>query len=198
MNHLESHENIKMKGGNSNPDNVGRESDMDSGRFEKYIEDYGRDIYSFCMYMTRSKDDADDLYQQTFLVAFEKDEIEEGRNPKSYLITIAANIWNNTKRKRLWRAKSANVVYLEDENLEQLPDGNQSVEDSVIHNEEEDKLRMLVDRLPEKMKVVIVMFYMEDMSIEEIALALGIPAGTVKSRMNKARKILKEGMEDGR
>lgn len=171
---------------------------MDSVKFEKYIEDYGRDVYSFCMYMTRDKDDADDLYQQTFLVAFEKNEIEEGWNPKSYLITIAANLWNNTKRKRLRRAANSNMVYLEDDSIEQLPDTGESVEDSVIHKEEEEKLRKLVDKLPEKMRIVIVMFYMEEMSIEDIALALGIPEGTVKSRMNKARKILKEGMSNGR
>jgi RNA polymerase sigma factor, sigma-70 family len=171
---------------------------MDSGRFEKYIEDYGRDIYSFCMYMTGARDDADDLYQQTFLVAFEKDEIEEGRNPKSYLISIAANIWKNTKRKRLWRAKSANVVYLEDEEFEQLSDNSQSVEDKVIRSDEEKKLLKLVDGLPEKMRVVIVMYYMEEMSVDDIAAALGIPAGTVKSRMNKARNILKEKMDYGK
>ena len=171
---------------------------MDSGRFEKYIEDYGRDVYSFCLYLTKARDDADDLYQQTFLVAFEKNEIEEGRNPKSYLISIAANIWNNTKRKRLWRAKSVNVVDIEDENLEQVSDGKESVEDKVVRSAEEEKLRQLVDKLPEKMRIVIVMYYMEEMSVEDIARALGIPAGTVKSRMNKARNILKEGMSSGR
>ena len=171
---------------------------MGSEMFEKYIEDYGRDIYSFCMYMTKDKDDADDLYQQTFLVAFEKNEIEEGRNPKSYLITIAANIWNNSRRKKLWRAKKANVVSIEEEDLEQLSDTDMSVEDKIIKNDEEEKLRMLVDALPEKMRVVIVMYYMEEMPIEDIASALKIPAGTVKSRMNKARKMLKEGMNHGR
>ena len=48
------------------------------------------------------------------------------------------------------------------------------------------------------MRVVIVMYYMEEMSVDDIAAALGIPAGTVKSRMNKARNILKEKMDYGK
>ena len=61
---------------------------MDPVALEKYINEYGREVYSFCMYLTRNKEDADDLYQQTFLVAYEKNSIDENKNPKSYLITI--------------------------------------------------------------------------------------------------------------
>ena len=167
---------------------------MDSVIFEKYIELYGRDVYSFCLYMTRNKEDAEDLYQQTFLVAFEKNEINEGGNPKSYFITIASNIWNNVKRKRARRELNAGTAYLDDEEVELLADTGDSVEDEVISKDEKDKLRRLVSALPDKYRSVILMYYMEEMSVYDIASALRIPAGTVKSRMNKARKILKEKM----
>ena len=167
---------------------------MDSERFEKYIERYGRDLYSFCLYMTRNKEDAEDLYQQAFLVAYEKNEIEEDGNPKSYLITIASNIWNNVKRKRARRENNIGTAYLDDEEVELLADAGRSVEDEVISRDEKDKLRRLVAALPDKYRAVILMYYMEEMSIDDIASALRIPAGTVKSRMNKARKILKEKM----
>ena len=64
----------------------------------------------------------------------------------------------------------------------------------MISRDEKDKLRRLVAALPDKYRAVILMYYMEEMSIDDIASALRIPAGTVKSRMNKARKILKEKM----
>ena len=67
--------------------------------------------------MTRNKESAEDLYQQTFLVAWEKGELDENRNPKSYLISIAVNLWNNQKRKYLWRKKKANIIYFQDEDL---------------------------------------------------------------------------------
>ena len=161
---------------------------------ERYIQEYGKAVYSYCMYITKNKYDADDLYQQTFLIAFQKNEIDAENNPKSYLITIAANVWRNVIRKKTWRKEKADIIPTIDEELNNTPDDGKSPEDEVIQNEEELLIRKLVLSLPDKFREVILMYYMEDMSINEIAAALKIPAGTVKSRMNKAKKMLKEKM----
>ncbi|HBZ04010.1 MAG TPA: RNA polymerase subunit sigma-24 [Lachnospiraceae bacterium] len=167
---------------------------MESVSIEKYIEEYGKDIYSFCMYLTKNRFDADDLYQQTFLVAYEKGSIDSDKNPKSYLITIAVNIWNNQIRKTMWRRKKADIIQYDEDALERIEDKDGSIEEELIDKEEKNRIRKIVDTLPDKMRIVILMFYMEDMSIEDIAAALKIPAGTVKSRLFKAKKILKEKM----
>ena len=171
---------------------------MNKADAENLIKEYGKSLYSFCLYCTRSKEAADELYQETFLVALEKDEVAMEQNPKSYLITIAANLWRNRMRKMAWRKRIAEVTYPGEEELGQIADGGGSVEDEVIRRQEEERVRACVLTLPEKHRIVILMYYMEEMSIEDIALALGIPEGTVKSRMNKARKILKEGMNSER
>ena len=167
---------------------------MESNSMERYIQEYGKSVYSYCMYITKNKYDADDLYQQTFLIAFQKNEIDAENNPKSYLITIAANVWKNVIRKKTWRKEKADIIPTIDEELNNTPDDGKSPEDEVIQNEEELLIRKLVLSLPDKFREVILMYYMEDMSINEIAAALKIPAGTVKSRMNKAKKMLKEKM----
>ena len=167
---------------------------MESVSIEKYIEEYGKDVYSFCMYLTKNRFDADDLYQQTFLVAYEKGSIDSDKNPKSYLITIAVNIWNNQIRKTMWRRKKADIIQYDEDALERIEDKDRSIEEELIYKEEKNRIRKIVDTLPDKMRIVILMFYMEDMSIEDIAAALKIPAGTVKSRLFKAKKILKEKM----
>ncbi|MBP3233552.1 MAG: RNA polymerase sigma factor [Eubacterium sp.] len=167
---------------------------MESVSIEKYIEEYGKDIYSFCMYLTKNRFDADDLYQQTFLVAYEKGSIDSDKNPKSYLITIAVNIWNNQIRKTMWRRKKADIIQYDEDALERIEDKDGSIEEELIDKEEKNRIRKIVDTLPDNMRIVILMFYMEDMSIEDIAAALKIPAGTVKSRLFKAKKILKEKM----
>ncbi|SNU09920.1 RNA polymerase sigma-70 factor, ECF subfamily [Lachnospiraceae bacterium] len=167
---------------------------MESVSIEKYIEEYGKDVYSFCMYLTKNRFDADDLYQQTFLVAYEKGSIDSDKNPKSYLITIAVNIWNNQIRKTMWRRKKADIIQYDEDALERIEDKDGSIEEELIDKEEKNRIRKIVDTLPDKMRIVILMFYMEDMSIEDIAAALKIPAGTVKSRLFKAKKILKEKM----
>ncbi len=167
---------------------------MNSEKLEEYINEYGKDVYSFCVYLTGNRQDADDLYQQTFLVAFEKNEIDETLKPVSYLLSIAANLRNNQKRKSLWRKKKANIIYFQEENLEQIAEDAETVEEELIRREESENIRNEVDGLPDKMKVVVLMFYMQQLTIDEIAKALDIPAGTVKSRLHQAKARLKERM----
>ncbi len=167
---------------------------MNSEKLEEYINEYGKDVYSFCVYLTGNRQDADDLYQQTFLVAFEKNEIDETLKPVSYLLSIAANLRNNQKRKSLWRKKKANIIYFQEENLEQIAEDAETIEEELIRREESENIRNEVDGLPDKMKVVVLMFYMQQLTIDEIAKALDIPAGTVKSRLHQAKARLKERM----
>lgn len=164
---------------------------------ENCVKEYGKSLYSFCLYITCNKENADDLYQQTFLVAVEKKELEKNRNPKAYLIAIAMNLWKNRLRKAARRKRLAEMLSLEDEKLNQIPDGWTSVEREVEKKQEAERLRKCVLELPEKYKMVILLCYMEEMSMEEIARALRIPEGTVKSRLNKAKELLKERLRDG-
>ncbi len=159
---------------------------------EKYIKEYGKAVYSFCLYATHKKEDADDLYQQTFLTAFEKGDIDEEKNPKSYLITIAANIKNNYVRKYLWRKRIVDTDVAFDEGILTIASDELPVDEKVVRDDETAQIRRLVRKLPDKYRDVVLMFYMEDMNETEISKVLSIPKGTVKSRLNKARKLLKE------
>ena len=165
---------------------------------EFYVKEYGKNLYSFCLYCTRSREAADDLYQETFLVALEKDEITREENPKSYLITVAMNLWRNRLRKTAWRKKIVDVSFLGEEELSQIADERTSVEDEVERKQEGERVRKSVLSLPDKHRAVILTYYMEDMSMDEIAAALKIPVGTVKSRMNKAKTMLKERLQNGK
>ena len=171
---------------------------MDKVKLGKLITEYGKKLYSFCLYTTKDREMADDLYQQTFLTVMEKDDVRMDENPKAYLIAIALNIWKNRVRKILWRKKIADVTFVEEEELFQVAVGGLSVEEEVVKRQEEANVRREVLNLPEKQRVVILMFYMENMSIEEIASTLKIPAGTVKSRMSSAKSVLKERLNHGK
>ena len=165
---------------------------MERVMMEEIINKYGKDIYSFCVYLTGNKHEADDLYQQIFLIAIEKNDIQIDNNPKSYLLAIAVNVWNNKKRKFLWRRNKAEIVHYEKDTMEQVAGESNTTEDEFIKREELIKVRKLVNELPDKMKIVILMYYMEDMSIDEISKTLDIPVGTVKSRLHQSKKKLKE------
>lgn len=170
---------------------------MDHLKLENLIARYGKDIYSFCVYLTKDKQEADDLYQDVFVTVMVKDDIDESENPKAYILTIATNIWNNRIRKFLWRSKKVDFYASTDsEDAKEIADESPSVEDAVIKELENKKVREAVYSLPDKFKIIVLMFYMQELSVEEIGKVLGVPAGTVKSRLFKARTLLKERMEN--
>ena len=160
---------------------------------ERMIREYGKDIYSFCIYLTGSRDLADDLYQQTFLTAIEKGDIDPDNNPRSYFLGIAVNLRNNQRRKLLFRR---NREYLESDDvydvISNISDGNENMGDELERKERNKEIRKGVALLPEKLRQVVIMYYTEDLPVAEIASILNISEGTVKSRLSNARKKLKE------
>lgn len=169
---------------------------MEKLQLEQYVNQYGKDIFSFCMMVTGNRQEAEDLYQDTYLKAMELDNINQDRNPKSYLLSIAMNLWKNRKRKYAWRNRIVNICsVLEEDKLEQVPDEAISLDAQVIRKQEEALIKEMVRKLPDKMQIVILLYYMEEQTVEEIAHILKIPQGTVKSRLFQARKRLEKEME---
>lgn len=171
---------------------------MTKQELEMCIEKYGRDIYSFCRYLTNDPAEADDLYQDTFLKAVEyREKIEYGNNPKSYLLSVALRIWKNRKRKYAWRKRIARMQSAAEERDADMDESAEpSPEERVTGRERDETIRRAVNRLPEKLKTVTLLFYMEDLSTAQIAEAVKIPVGTVLSRLYQARKLLKRELED--
>ena len=171
---------------------------MTKQELEMCIDDYGKDIYSFCKHLTNKTLEADDLYQDTFLMAVElKEKIEYGNNPKSYLLSVTLRLWKNKKRKFAWRKRIADVQSLTDERDADIYESAEpSLEERIAIKEKEEAIRMAVNRLPEKLKIVVLLFYMEDLRAAQIAETMKIPIGTVLSRLHQARKILKKELED--
>ena len=81
---------------------------MTKEKLEEIIESYGKGIYSFCLKLAGGSDPADDLYQDTWLYAVKTMEnLDEGKNVRSYLISVAIHLWKNKKRKYAWRKRIA-------------------------------------------------------------------------------------------
>lgn len=172
---------------------------MTADEMEQLIILYGKSIYSFCCHLTGSRQTADDLYQDTLLKAVELchklnsgGNAEELKSSRNYLIGIAVRLWKNQSRKNDSQRLD---ISLDDESNGSAAtlSSMQDVEAEVENRELILKLRQSVNMLPEKLRVVIYMYYTVGMDIKEIAEELRIPQGTVKSRMHKARiKIMYE------
>ncbi len=171
---------------------------MTNKELEHCIQEYGKDIYSFCRHLTAMTQEADDLYQDTFVKAMELGAgIETDGNPKSYLLSIALRIWKNKRRKFAWRNRIWQEQAIGGEYRAAAEyDEQGSPEEMMLQKEELDTVNAAVAKLPARHRVAVLLYYMEEMSVSEIAAITKIPAGTVKSRLHTARKILKKELED--
>lgn len=169
---------------------------MNVSDVEELIDLYGDIIYGFCRRLAVNKSDTDDLYQQTFLRAVEiQENIDIDNNPKGFLISLAVSIWKNTIRKNARRHRIAPTVSIEGNDLWDISINSISTEDIAISNELIGQVNIIVSNLSDKFRIPIIMYYNGDMSISEIATTLKLPQGTIKSRLYKARLIIKKELE---
>lgn len=173
---------------------------MDITDLSDLVKLHGKAIYGFCHKLTQNEADTNDLYQDTFLKAMEMcHKIDKDNNPKGFLISIAIGVWKNKRRKYAWRQRIAPTEELsEDVNNDYIFKDELTPENIVISNELYAMIQTAADTLNNKLKIPLYMYYTAGMSNEEIASALKIPLGTVKSRLHKARKALKNVLEDSK
>ena len=155
-------------------------------------------MYNFAYRLTYDEDDAKDLVQETYLKAFRFiNSFEEGTNAKAWLFRILKNSFINDYRKK---SKEPNKVDYndvetyynsEDANAEITPDLRVEALQDMIGDEVTNALNSLaVD-----FRTVIILCDLEGFTYEEMAKILDIPIGTVRSRLHRARNLLKEKLK---
>lgn len=164
---------------------------------EQVIALYGKEIYSFCLYLTGNRMTADELYQDMFLKAAENiGRLKADGNLKSYFLSVALRIWRNQRRKSAWRNRIAPMQELFEDTQENGADMQEDVLEDYLRQERMQIVRKAVSGLKEKYKIPVLLYYMEQMSVAEVAAVMGIPQGTVKSRLSIARKCLESELEE--
>lgn len=163
--------------------------------FEKVLELYGKTVYRLAYARTGSVHDAEDILQEVFL-RYAKSEMtfNDENHRKAWLLKVASNCskslvtssWN--KRRTDADIESGAVSG----GFEPIGDASADVE----KNSRNRIIRSSVTNLPEKYRAVIHLFYYEGMSIEEISNIEEISISSVKTRLHRARKILKERLEE--
>ena len=157
-------------------------------------------LYGFAMSLTRNPTDAEDLVQEACLRAI-KGLAQNGikSNPKVWLFTILRNVWINEWRRR---ANGPEFIFLERSRTDGGPlqdwlsDERERPEDCLDRNMASGKLRSALSGLPAAFREVVVLRYFEGFSYREIATILGCPAGTVMSRLNRARAELRSMLDE--
>ena len=172
---------------------------MTMTELEQCIDLYGKDIFSFCRYATGSVQEGEELYQDTFLTAVELiEKLDMTQNPKSFLLSIAIRLWKNKRRKYAWRQRIAGMESLEEkEEYQNIPSNIDSTlpENNLLQREQKQIVYRCIGRLSQKYQILLYLYYASEFSVNEIAVCLKLSVGTVKSRLHKARKLLKEQLE---
>lgn len=174
---------------------------MNNNEFEQFIQESGKDLLRFCRMTAGDDEDGNELYQDMMLKLMEKmKKLDAAQNLKSYAVSVSVFLWRNKKKKYSIRSRIAKIGSLEEyaENGVQLgiSDYQESPEHMLIQRSETEMVRMLVSQLPEKYRMPLYLNYSANMKLEEIADYLQIPVNTVKTRIRKAKSLLKNQLED--
>lgn len=165
---------------------------MEARELEKCVDDFGTEIYRFCIKLCLNKADAEDLYQQTFLRALESDRnLDWEQNPKALFFAMAHNLWKSERRKAARRNALAPCSNLEEENEDALPSA-EDIEGNFAQKELKIQTNQIIESLPEKIRIPLALYYLFDLPVEQIAQTIKKPPGTVKSRLFKGRNLIKK------
>lgn len=146
------------------------------------IEQHLDAVFAYAFRLTSRSDWAEDLAQQAFLSAFQnQNQLRDPSKIRQWLMSIARNAYFNERRQRL----PVPASQLEVELLEiGQPDERGWFGD-------EEQVQKALQQLSDEHRVVVLMFYFEDLSYREIAEELSVPVGTIMSRLSRAKQHLR-------
>jgi RNA polymerase sigma-70 factor (ECF subfamily) len=179
-----------------------RRQSADPDAFGTDVLTFVEPLYATALRLTRNRADAEDLVQDTLVKAFRfSDRFERGTNLKAWLYTILHNTWRNRRRDA-----ARDAVEVDSERVDEaatLPDGPTSAdtpERILLRDTLDSELQAALDALPDAFREAVWLRDVEEFSYAEIAAMLGVPIGTVMSRISRGRRLLFERLsaEHGR
>ncbi|GEN84529.1 RNA polymerase subunit sigma [Sporosarcina luteola] len=159
---------------------------MEQVELEKIIDAHGEHLLRMAFFYLRDREMAKDIVQDVFISFYTSSNYEERGTLRAYLTKLTVNRCKDYLRSWPFR----NLLFTHD-----WVETIHTQQDSLILNEERMELAITILKLPMKYREIIIFYYYEEYKIREIAAFLGLSENTVKARMVKARKLLKEKLK---
>ncbi|HZS13748.1 MAG TPA: sigma-70 family RNA polymerase sigma factor [Candidatus Dormibacteraeota bacterium] len=164
----------------------------DSGAFTALVERYQDELYTMALRLLGTPADAADVVQETFLRAYMNLPRLRHASVRAWLFRVAVNASRDVQRRAVRRP--ADSLEQDDGKVLELPSQEMGPEAAAEAKERAEAIRAAVMQLPLDYRVAVVLRDVNDLSYEEIAEALRVPLGTVKSRLSRARLQLADAL----
>lgn len=174
-------------------------------RFQQIILPHLDAAHNLARFLSRDADAAQDIVQDSVLRALNGFDKFRGDSPKAWLLTIVRNCHNDwrTKGRRepstdQRRSFSQEIMSEEEDRFDpaDLAIECETPETALLQRTEAERIRLILDALPEPFREILILRELEDLSYHEIALTIDLPIGTVMSRLARARKVFADHWRD--
>ena len=170
--------------------------------FEETAMEHIESLYNMALRLVFNKEEAEDLVQETYLKAYRFfDSFQKGTNIKAWLYKILKNTFINKYRKEIatpgeilyedLEAINSGLAYKQETNSTELADTLES-KYADFSGLLEDDVKQALDSLPAEYREAILLSDVEELSYQDIAEIANVPIGTIKSRLNRGRKLLQK------
>ncbi|MFE8702630.1 RNA polymerase sigma factor SigX [Cytobacillus sp. FJAT-54145] len=163
--------------------------------FDELYSKYHHDVFQFLFYMVKNREQAEDLVQEVYIRVLKSYKQFEGKSSeKTWLFSIARNVAIDSFRKQKgWKQR---IMEKFDWSTQQVKDEHPIPEEIALQKEEISFIYKCLDHCTVDQRMVIIMRYIQELSISETAEALGWTESKVKTTQHRALKVLKKEMED--
>lgn len=175
---------------------IARSKQGDREAFDRLVERYSTQIYNFAYRMCGNHEDAQDIYQEAFIHAFKG--IKNFRSDAAFstwLYRIVRNVYLDEQKRRRSRSHVSLEESIDTDNgsiTRDVQDDGPSLDEIVQRNQRCRAVHQAIAQLPLRQREVIVLYELQQCTYEEMADILQISVGTVKSRLNRARRSLRD------
>lgn len=185
---------------------IAKSSKEKEAYFNKKFFPHLSTLYNYAFYLTKEEEDANDLVQDTFVKAFRfMDNFQEGTNEKAWLFKIMKNGFINDYRKKTNKPVHFSfdtIIETNDSDTNEDYQQQGTLEDAQINDPTDhfrglmgDEITSALEKLPSDYRQIIILADIEEFSYEELSDILEIPIGTVRSRLFRARNLLKSQLQ---
>lgn len=157
-------------------------------------------LYTFAYHLVYNEDDANDLVQEAYMKAYRFiHKYEPGTNAKAWLFRILKNAFINEYRKKVRQPNKVDLedfITYHDSEEGSAYNGYSDLRQEMFDSMMGDEVTLAINKLPADFKIVILLCDIEGFTYEEISKIVNIPIGTVRSRLHRARNMLKEQLRE--